>query len=89
MEHSINMGEGKVPVGHAGFNDRMRKVPFFVRSFSENVAYNFNCGDPVEVAVKGWINSPGHRKTCLQPTTYAASLYTAIMVDTTLPNFLH
>jgi len=29
----------------------MEKVPFFVRSFSENVAYNYNCGDPVEVAV--------------------------------------
>ncbi len=45
------MAEGKVPIGHAGFNERMNKVPFFVRSFSENVAYNANCGDPVEVAV--------------------------------------
>jgi hypothetical protein len=49
------MAEGKVPVGHAGFNDRMKMVPFFVRSFSENVAFNYNAGDPVEVAVKGWI----------------------------------
>ena len=51
IEHSVNMAEGKVPVGHAGFNERMQKVPFFVRSFSENVAFNYNCGDPVEVAV--------------------------------------
>lgn len=65
MEHSKNMAEGKVPVGHAGFNERMRQVPFFVRSFAENVAYNYNCGDAVEVAVKGWINSPGHRKNLL------------------------
>ena len=43
----------------------MSKVTFFVRSFSENVAYNFNMPDPVEVAVNGWINSPGHRKNML------------------------
>ena len=65
MTHCVNMAEGKVPVGHAGFNDRMKMVPFFVRSFSENVAYNFNAGDPVEVAVRGWIQSPGHRKNML------------------------
>jgi uncharacterized protein YkwD len=65
MEHSKNMADGIVPVGHDGFNDRMKKVPFFVRSFAENVAYNYNCGDPVEVAVNGWINSPGHRKNML------------------------
>jgi uncharacterized protein YkwD len=60
MGHSQNMAEGKVPVGHDGFKDRMNKVPFHVRSFSENVAYNYNCSDPVETAVVGWINSPGH-----------------------------
>ena len=65
LEHSINMADGKVPFGHDGFNDRMRKVPFYVRSFSENVAYNYGCGDPVETAVRGWINSPGHRKNML------------------------
>jgi uncharacterized protein YkwD len=54
-----------VPIGHAGFNERMKKVPFFVRSFSENVAFNYNAGDAVEVAVNGWINSPGHRKNML------------------------
>lgn len=46
MEHSQNMAEGKVPFGHDGFQDRMRKVTFYVRSFSENVAYNHNVGDP-------------------------------------------
>eukprot|EP00347_Sterkiella_histriomuscorum_P010826 403374778 len=63
--HNVNMATGKVPVGHDGFNERMRQVPFFVRSFSENVAFNHNMGDPVEVAVTGWINSPGHRKNML------------------------
>lgn len=60
MVHSQNMAEGKVPIGHDGFKERMNKVPFHVRSFSENVAYNCNCADPVETAVIGWINSPGH-----------------------------
>jgi uncharacterized protein YkwD len=65
MEHSKNMAEGKVPFSHDGFQDRMKKVPFYVRSFSENVAWNQGCGDPVETAVDGWINSPGHRKNML------------------------
>ena len=59
------MAEGKVPIGHDGFQDRSKKVPFFVRSFAENVAFNHNMGDPVEAAVNGWINSPGHRKNLL------------------------
>ena len=69
LEHSINMADGKVPFGHQGFNDRMRKVPFYVQSFSENVAYNMGCADPVETAVRGWINSPGHRKNMLGRNT--------------------
>lgn len=65
LVHSKDMAEGRVPFGHQGFNERMRKVTFFIRSFSENVAYNYGCGDPVETAVRGWINSPGHRKNML------------------------
>ena len=72
LQHSINMADGKVPFGHAGFNDRARKVPFFYRSFSENVAYNYGCADPCEVAVDGWIHSPGHRKNMLAPNTLCA-----------------
>lgn len=72
MEHSKNMAEGTVPFGHDGFNDRMKKVPFFIRSFSENVAYNHNMGDPCETAVIGWINSPGHRKNLLSESTHCA-----------------
>ena len=70
MEHSKNMAEGKVPIGHDGFQDRMNKVPFFVRSFSENVAWNSNSADPVETAVIGWINSPGHRKNLLSMSSH-------------------
>ena len=59
------MAEGRVPFGHDGFRRRMGRVPFYVRSFSENVAWNAAQGDPVECAVKGWIKSPGHRKNML------------------------
>jgi uncharacterized protein YkwD len=63
------MGVGKVPFSHDGFSDRANKVPFFKRSFSENVAYNMGCADAVETAVRGWINSPGHRKNMLATNT--------------------
>ena len=59
------MAEGKVPFGHDGFKERMGKVPFFVRAFSENVAYNYGKADAVDTAITGWINSPGHRKNML------------------------
>jgi uncharacterized protein YkwD len=72
LEHSINMAEGRVPFGHGGFDQRAKKVPFFYRSFSENVAYNMGCADPVETAVRGWINSPGHRKNMLAVNSVCA-----------------
>jgi len=44
MEHCIAMADGKVPIGHDGFDGRSKKVPYFKRSFAENVA--FNAGHP-------------------------------------------
>ena len=70
MVHSKNMAEGKVAFGHDGFKERMGQVPFYVRSFSENVAYNYNVGDPCETAVTGWIHSPGHRKNLLSQSSH-------------------
>ena len=65
MEHCIAMADGKVPIGHDGFNDRSAKVSFYKRSFAENVAYNMGQADAVQCAVSGWIKSPGHRKNML------------------------
>jgi uncharacterized protein YkwD len=59
------MAEQKCPVGHDGFSERHKQVPFYTRSFSENVAYNYGCNDPIHTAVDGWIHSPGHRKNML------------------------
>jgi len=61
MIHSKNMAEGKVPFGHEGFSEWAKSVTFYTKGFAENVAYNYNCADPVETAVIGWINSEGHR----------------------------
>lgn len=72
MPHSKNMAEGTVAFGHDGFKERMQQVPFYVKSFSENVAYNYNWGDPWEAAVVGWINSPGHRKNMLSVSSHCA-----------------
>ena len=69
MTHSVNMAARKVPFGHRGFKKRMGMVTFHFESFSENVAYTSGHDDPVEVAVRGWINSPGHRKNMLAHNT--------------------
>ena len=65
MEHSVDMAEGRVPFGHDGFHRRNNKVPFYVRSFSENVAWNTGHEDPVECAVQGMIDSDDQRKKIL------------------------
>ncbi len=65
--HSQNMADELVAFGHDGFDDRydeMHEQTFCTR-FAENVAYSFNVKDPLKTAVKGWMNSPGHRKNIL------------------------
>ena len=59
------MGEGRVPIGHQGFNDRVKKYPFHSMSAAENVAMNQGISEVAKAAVNGWIDSPGHRKNLL------------------------
>jgi uncharacterized protein YkwD len=68
--HSKDMGDGKVPFGHAGFDKRVKAYPFQSSSAAENVAMNSGSSNIAQVAVDGWINSPGHRKNLLSNTTY-------------------
>jgi len=62
LEHSINMATKKTAFGHDGFEERMQKI---VKNFpkmkasAENVAFGKLSAEGV---VKGWINSPHHRK---------------------------
>lgn len=69
-KHSKDMGDGKVPFGHQGFDGRMRQYPFRARSAAENVAMNYGVADVAKVAVDGWIQSPGHRKNLLSKTQW-------------------
>lgn len=61
-EHTMNMATKRVAFGHKGFDTRskyiMKKIGG-ITATAENVAY----GDlNAEEVVKGWLNSPGHRK---------------------------
>ena len=61
--HSQAMASGKVPFGHAGFEQRVeainRIIPY--RTAAENVAFNKGYSNPSEQAIEGWIKSNGHR----------------------------
>lgn len=49
--------------------DRLRKTGLVFRNvtWGENIACNYNYPNPLEQTVKGWMNSPGHRKNILNP----------------------
>jgi len=67
--HSAAMAGGKTPLGHSGFDDRvttLRRV-LAARRTAENVAFNQGHRDPAEVAVRGWLASPGHRENIEGP----------------------
>lgn len=66
-KHSDNMAKQKVKFGHGGFDERantIRKYGIHV-AFAENVAYFYNTHNPLLEAVKGWMESPGHRENIL------------------------
>ncbi|TVR12663.1 MAG: CAP domain-containing protein [Phormidium sp. GEM2.Bin31] len=62
--HSQKMASGEVPFSHDGIEDRYEAIKDVMpyRQVAENVAYNFGYSDPVEKAVEGWIESPGHEQ---------------------------
>ena len=74
LTHSKNMGEGKVPFGHKGFNERIKQFPFHYSLACENVfmCQGYSEYSIAENAVNGWINSPGHRKNLLSNTNFCA-----------------
>lgn len=64
--HSVDMAKKRVEFGHAGFKERSVKAKQTLKgmtgNFAENVAYGPTSAKEV---VKGWENSPGHRKNML------------------------
>ena len=59
--HSEAMAQGRSSFGHSGFSKRVRAIRLPFRGAAENVAYNQGYRNPVKVAVKGWLKSPGHK----------------------------
>jgi uncharacterized protein YkwD len=72
--HSKNMGEGLVPFGHKGFNERVNQFNFTYYKACENVfmCQGYSQYSISQNAVKGWIYSPGHKKNLLSDTTHCA-----------------
>ena len=72
--HSKNMGDGIVPFGHKGFNERIKQFNFTYYRACENVfmCQGYSQYDIAENAVKGWINSPGHKQNLLSYTSHCA-----------------
>lgn len=60
------MASGRVAFSHAGFDERSKKASKVLKgtkgNFAENVAYGSKTAKEV---LKGWENSPGHRKNIL------------------------
>ena len=74
ITHSKNMADGLVPFSHEGFNERVNQFNFTYYKACENVymCQGYSQYSIAENAVKGWINSPGHKKNLLSDTTHCA-----------------
>jgi len=74
LTHSKNMADGIVPFSHEGFNERVNQFNFTYYKACENVymCQGYSQYSIAENAVKGWINSPGHKKNLLSDTTHCA-----------------
>lgn len=72
--HSKNMGEGKVPFGHKGFNERIKQFNFTYYRACENVfmCQGYSHYNIAENALNGWINSYGHKQNLLSYTSHCA-----------------
>ena len=71
QKHSSDMARKRVAFGHAGFKERSQKAKKLLNGrmsgFAENVAYGAKTSTEV---VKGWENSPGHRRNMLGAYKY-------------------
>jgi uncharacterized protein YkwD len=59
-KHSYNMASGKISFSHKDFSKRTKAISDVMGgiAFAENVAYGHR---NAEEAIKGWLNSPGHK----------------------------
>ncbi len=73
MPHSRDQARSG-SISHNGFDRRAQQIRSQVSAngVAENVAYNWNCDDPVRTAVQGWIDSPGHHANIVGQYTHEA-----------------
>lgn len=61
-QNSQNIALGVVEMQHGGFEDRSNiiynKMPYI--KLTENIGWNRHSPDPVNSAIRGWMNSPHH-----------------------------
>jgi uncharacterized protein YkwD len=62
--HSQRMAAKTTPFSHQGFESRVKALAAVLplQQAGENLAVNRGYGNPVATAIRGWIDSPGHRK---------------------------
>jgi uncharacterized protein YkwD len=70
-EHSRRMAEEKFfahvdPAGRS-LIDRLQQAGIDYWAAAENIFSSTNVSDPVEFALRGWMESPGHRANILRP----------------------
>jgi uncharacterized protein YkwD len=68
-DHSQRMAKGGFlshdEPGGRTFAERIQAAQLSFRRIAENVAMNSGMSDPAAAAVRGWLNSPGHRANIL------------------------
>lgn len=66
FEHSHLMAQGKIPFSHLDFHERVKKVDKYAnipyRTAENLYAHKIDIKKFSAEALKGWINSPGHKK---------------------------
>ena len=72
LSHSTDMANG-APFSHDGFEERADAISsrIEIRAVGENLATNFGFSDPVQTAVDGWIQSPGHHANMVGDYTHS------------------
>lgn len=72
-----------VPRG-AAFSARMHPLMAGRSGIAENLFQSQGYADPVQTAVEGWLQSPGHRRNLLNPAYNETGVGAAVSEDKTL-----
>ncbi len=65
QKHSQAMASGQIPFSHQGFDQRVEEVKAYAKKdwrVAENLYATFNTRNIGGQALKGWVESPGHKE---------------------------